>query len=85
MNDTEKIITLFINTNEITTSQFNDIVRFISTFHSRPNQIEVVFNFNKFPLRIKGKISNLSSLAKAYFANWSRADMIRNLSLCEEK
>lgn len=84
MNDTEKIITLLINTSEITTSQFDDIVRFASTFHSRPNQIEVVFNFNKFPLIIKGENSNLSRLAKFYFNAWNKAGQERNIILGEE-
>lgn len=61
MNDTEKIITLIVNANEITISQLDDIVRFTRTFHSKPNQIEVVFN--KSPIIIKGEFSNLSRLA----------------------
>lgn len=81
----KKTISLYINSNEITVSQFNDIIGFASTFATKnPNQIEIIVDVDKFPFRLKGKISNLTSLARDYFWSWNKSDKIRNISLAED-
>lgn len=77
-------ISLCITSNEITVSQFNDIICFATTFEAKnPNQIEIIINVDKLPLRLKGKISHLTSLARDYFRRWAKDGEIQNISLCE--
>lgn len=76
MND--RIISLYINTNEITPEQFNCIVSFISRFYfENPGKIEVVCD--KFPLRLNGKLSHLTSKAREYFYSWNKKNRMRNI------
>ena len=79
-----KLITLYINSKEITDWQFNSIVGFVSRFHRENlDQIEIICE--KFPLQLNGKISNLTSTAREYFKVWNKIGAMRNLRLLKKE
>ena len=80
----KNFISLYINSNEITDFQLNDIVDFVSKFNYKNPYKRVGIIVDKFPFRLKGKISNLTSLARDYFRSWNKSDKIRNISLAED-
>lgn len=80
----DKLITLYINSKEITDWQLNCIVGFVSRFHRENlDQIEIICE--KFPLRLNGKISNLTSTAWEYFKIWNKKGAMRNLRLLKKE
>lgn len=81
----KNFISLYINSNEITDSQLNDIVDFARKFNYKNPYKIVKIIVDKYPLRLKGKISNLTSLARGYFMAWNMENKMRNISICEVK
>ena len=81
MND-NIIISLHIHSQEVTPEQLNCIVAFASQFYrENKNKIEIVAD--KLPLRLNGKISQLTSNARRYFGNWNKAGTMRNIRIAE--
>lgn len=78
------LITVFIHNQEITTDQYNDIIRFTQLLRNKNGENAVRLLCNKYPLRLQGKITALSSQALAYFYNWNKKGYIRNISLLKE-
>ena len=79
-----RLISLCINSSEITPEQFNAITHFATKFwRENPEGIEILCD--KFPIRINGKLSELSSLAKDYFKYWNKKGLFRNLSVVKRK
>lgn len=81
----KNFISLYINSNEITDFQLNDIVDFASKFNYKNPYKGVKIIVGKYPLRLKGKISKLTSLARKYFMSWNKDNKMRNISICEEE
>lgn len=79
-----KLISLHINSSEITPEQLNAITAFCTRFwRENPGEIEILCD--KFPMRINGKLSELTSLAKEYFAYWNAKGLFRNLSIVKSE
>ena len=79
-----KLISLYINSSEITPEQFNAIMAFCTRFwRENPGEIEILCD--KFPMRINGKLSELTSLAKEGFAYWNAKGLFRNLSIVKKE
>lgn len=81
----KNFISLYINSNEITDFQLNDIVDFVSKFNYKNPYKGVGIIVEKYPLRLKGKISNLTFLAREYFMSWNKNNKMRNISISEVK
>lgn len=78
-----KLISLHINSSEITVEQFNAIMAFCTRFwRENPGEIEILCD--KFPMRINGKLSEQTSLAKGYFKYWNKKGLFRNLSVVKK-
>lgn len=76
------IISLHIHSAEITPEQLNCIVAFSSQFNRENyNKIEIITD--KLPLRLNGKISQLTSNARRYFYSWNEAGTMRNIRIAE--
>lgn len=79
-----KLISLYINSSEITPEQFNTIMAFCTRFwRENPGKIEILCD--KFPMRINGKLSELTSLAKEFFAYWNKKGLFHNLSIVKRE
>lgn len=79
-----KLISLHINSSEITPEQLNAIMAFCTRFwRENPGEIEILCD--KFPMRINGKLSELTSLAKEFFAYWNKKGLFRNLSIVKSE
>lgn len=78
-------ITLTIEQSSITPEQFNDVVRFVSSFRTQNGEDSLKWQLNSYPLRLKGKIANLSSLARGYFISLNKSGYMRNISLIKRE
>lgn len=79
----DKIVSVYIHSPEITSEQLNSIVNFVVMFnYYTPNQIEIICDY--LPLRLNGKISNLSIIAEKYFHAWNKDSLIRNIRLVKK-
>lgn len=79
------VITLCINKKEITIEQYNDIISFASSWSNMYGQTSISLQADKLPLRLKGKLSGLSSNARRYFQIWNKDCTIRNISAVTEE
>lgn len=70
---------------EVTTSQYNDIIAFVSKFTASNGKGSVHIICDKYPLRLSGKISELSPAAKQYYDTWSSKGVMRNMSVVKTK
>lgn len=78
-----KLISLYINSSELTPEQINAIMHFCTRFwRENPEEIEILCD--RFPMRINGKLSELTSLAKDYFKYWNKKGLFRNLSVVKK-
>lgn len=77
----DPIILLEFCKNEITVDQYNDIVRFVDKFYNYNGSKSIQCFIEKMPLRLRGKLSELSSRAREYFYEWNKCGAIRNISI----
>ena len=79
------IISLYINSKEISSEQFNDIVRFIDNFARFYGNTSIEIMSHHLPLRINGRVSLLTSRARDYFAKWNKDGTVRKIALIKEE
>ncbi len=80
----EPIVSLYINVNEITVEQFNFIVKFIDNFGTYIGYEQIEIKNYHSPLRLKGRLSLLTSRARDYFTNWNQKNLIRNIRIVDK-